>query len=217
MEKQPKALAFGPDTVMSRGQDRAVAFLVASQAPDRQLQLQVFAPPQPGGWKSQIRAGLVLPRPLSWACRRPSPPRVLTGSPLCVGVPTSSSYRDPHSCGIRAQPSDPIPLFTSVKVTSPNSCILAVGGQDSSTGLCRRRSAHSSGGGGGCESPSSTRPGPVPGGCAQGAPGATTPWGPPPCSPPALASPEGRTPHHAAWLALAEPPRPLVPGTSRPC
>lgn len=46
---------------------------------------------------------------------------------------------------------------------------------------------------------------------------ATVPWGPPPREPPALFSPEGRTPHHAAWLALAEQPRPLVAGTSRPC
>ena len=34
--------------------------------------------------QTRVWAGLVLLRPLSWACGRPSPPRVLTGSSVCV-------------------------------------------------------------------------------------------------------------------------------------
>ena len=36
--------------------------------------------------QTRVWAALVLLRPPSWACRRPSPPRVLTGSSLCVSV-----------------------------------------------------------------------------------------------------------------------------------
>lgn len=43
--------------------------------------------------QAQVRAGLVLLRPPSWACRRPSPPRVLAGSFLRVSVLTSFSIR----------------------------------------------------------------------------------------------------------------------------
>ena len=218
VEKQPKALAFGPDTVMSGGQDRALAFL-GCQPSARPAASATGVCPSPA-WRLEIpgqsRAGppqaSLLGVPM--AVSSPRPHRVAP----CVCVPTSSSYRGPQSCGIRAQPSDPITLFTSVKVTSPNSCILAAGGQDSSTGLCRRRSACSGGGGrGDVRAPAP----PAQTLSLEGVPrepqAATMPWGPPPCNPPALFSPEGRTPRLAAWLAVAEPPRPLVPGTSRPC
>ena len=36
--------------------------------------------------KTQVSAGLVLLKPLSLACRRPSPPRALTWSLLRAGV-----------------------------------------------------------------------------------------------------------------------------------
>lgn len=46
----------------------------------------IFIVPSPGGWKSQIQVsqGWFLLRPLSWPCGRPSSPRVLMWSPLCV-------------------------------------------------------------------------------------------------------------------------------------
>ena len=120
-----------------------------------------------------------------------------------VCVLTLSSHKDPQSCGMRAQPSDPITLFTSVEVTPPNSCVLAAGGQDSNTGLCRLCSAHSSGGGrGGCESPSSTSPDPSSWRVCPGSPRQPLcPGALPYASPPAPFSPEGQTPHRAAWLA----------------
>ena len=104
-----------------------------------------------------------------------------------VCVLTFSSHKDPQSCGMRAQPSDPITLFTSVEVTPPNSCVLAAGGQDSNTGLCRLCSAHSSGGGrGDVRAPAPLALTPLPGGCAQGAPGSHCALGPSPTRAPRL-------------------------------
>lgn len=42
--------------------------------------------PRPGGWRLSPRGGqdCSLPRSLSWACRRPSAPRVLAGPSLCA-------------------------------------------------------------------------------------------------------------------------------------
>ena len=52
--------------------------------------------------QAQVWAGLVLLRPPSWASRQPSPPRVLTGSPLCVSLcPDLLFYKDTSPVGFR--------------------------------------------------------------------------------------------------------------------
>ena len=53
--------------------------------------------------QTQLWAGLVLLGPPSWACRRPSPPRVPQGRPSeCVCVLSSSSYQDPSPVGLKS-------------------------------------------------------------------------------------------------------------------
>ena len=59
--------------------------LSQSPQPGRPKQ-QTLTGPRPGGWRPRPRGGQggSLPRPLSWACRRPSAPRVLAGPSLCA-------------------------------------------------------------------------------------------------------------------------------------
>ena len=52
--------------------------------------------------------GWFLPRPLSWACGRPSPPYVFTWSFLCPCDLTSCPYKDPSPVG-----SGPTPVTSS--------------------------------------------------------------------------------------------------------
>ena len=69
---------------------REDGLLVVESAPDAVKTLlsgqlrQHLSLPGPGGWRLSPRGGQggSLPRPLSWACRRPSPPRVLPGPSL---------------------------------------------------------------------------------------------------------------------------------------